>query len=42
MSEKYWGKEGGWTPVLFMYREIYMRNMQIEQNKDKKTKKMEP
>jgi hypothetical protein len=20
MNEKYWGKEGEWTPVLFMYR----------------------
>ena len=27
---EHWGKADGWAPVLLMYREIYMRNMQIE------------
>lgn len=26
----YWGVEGGWTPMLLMYKEIYMRNIQVE------------
>jgi hypothetical protein len=29
-NPEYWGKEDGWTPVLLMYREIYMRNIQVE------------
>lgn len=29
-SPEYWGKEGGWTPMLLMYKEIYMRNIQVE------------
>ena len=26
----YWGKEGQWTPVLLLYEEINMRNIQVE------------
>jgi hypothetical protein len=29
-NPEYWGKEGGWTPMLLMYKEIYMRNIQVE------------
>ena len=29
-SPEHWGKENGWTPVLLMYRDIYMRNIQVE------------
>lgn len=30
INSNYWGQEGQWTPVLFMYQEIYMRNIQVE------------
>jgi hypothetical protein len=29
-NPEYWGREGGWTPMLLMYKEIYMRNIQVE------------
>jgi hypothetical protein len=45
-NSKYWGKEGDWTPVLFMYREIKMKNVKIDQsaqdnvNKNKKVQEV--
>lgn len=30
-NPEYWGKKGGWTPMLMMYKQIYMRNIQVEQ-----------
>ena len=29
VTPNHWGKEGDWTPVLMMYKEIYMRNIQV-------------
>lgn len=29
-SPEHWGENDGWTPVLMMYREIFMRNIQVE------------
>ena len=29
-SPEHWGRADGWTPMLLMYREIYMRNIQVE------------
>lgn len=43
-NEKYWGgKEGEWTPVLFMYRQIRMKHLQVEPQtkKDQRKKKRE-
>lgn len=40
-SQEFWGKEGGWTPMLLMYKEINMKTVAIEPPRDLKKLKQE-